>query len=116
MENQKVTFNQGIEVELDADVAAKIEVARAADEDQLRRVRTSIESMPTSQRRHAWDAYRLLIRARTDADNALSLATAIRAGDVELTVAVKLVIDEIKEVRVRQDRERGESPPPTRPH
>ena len=47
MENQKVTFNQGIEVELDADVAAKIEAARAADEDQLRRVRTAIASMPT---------------------------------------------------------------------
>jgi hypothetical protein len=116
MENQKVTFDQGIEVELDADVAAKIEAARAADEDQLRRVRTAIASMPTGQRRHAWDAYRLLIRARTDADIAQSLAAAIREGDGELTVAVKLVIDEIKEARLRQDRERGESPPPTRPH
>src|SRR5438067_2373276 len=115
-ENRKVTFDHGFEVELDADVAAKIEATRAADEDQLRRVRTAIASMPTNQRRHAWDAYRLLIRARTDAGNAQSLAAAIQTGDAELTVAVKMVIDEIKEVRLRQDRERGESPPPTRPH
>jgi hypothetical protein len=115
-EKLQMTFDDGIEVELDADVAAKIEAARAADEDQLRRVRTAIESMPTGQRRHAWDAYRLLIRAKTDADNALSLAAAIRAGDTELTVAVRLVIDEIMEARLRQDRERGESPPSTQLH
>ena len=116
MENQKVTFDQGIEVELDADVAAKIEAARAADEDQLRRVRTAIASMPAGQRRHAWDAYRLLIRAKTDADNAQSLAAAIRSGDAELAAAVRMVIDEINAARLRQDRERGESPPPTQPH
>jgi hypothetical protein len=116
MESQKVTFDQGIEVELDADVAAKIEATRAADEDQLRRVRTAIASMPTSQRRHAWDAYRLLIRAKTDADNAQSLAAVIRAGDAELAVAVKMVIDEINAARLRQDRDREGSPPSTRPH
>ena len=101
MENRKVTFDHGIEADLDADVAAKIEAARAADEDQLLRVRTAIASMPTVQRRHAWDAYRLLVRAKTDADNAQSLAAAIRAGDAELTAAVKMVIDEIKEARLR---------------
>lgn len=116
MESQKVTFNQGIEVELDADVAAKIDATRAADEDQLRRVRTAIASMPASQRRHAWDAYRLLIRARTDADNAQSLAAAIRAGDAELTVAVQMVIDEINAARLCQDRDWKASPPSTRPH
>ena len=116
MENWKETFEHGIEAELDADVAAKIEATRAADEDQLRRVRTAIASMPTGQRRHAWDAYRSLIRARTDTGNAQSLAAAIRAGDAELTVAVKMVIDEINATRSHQDRERGESPPPTRPH
>jgi hypothetical protein len=116
MESQNVTFDQGIEVELDADVAAKIEAARAADEDQLRRVRTAIASMPTGQRRHAWDAYRLLIRARTDADVAQSLAAAVRAGDAELTGAVKMVIDEINAVRLRQDRDREASPPSSRPH
>jgi hypothetical protein len=116
MENRKVTFDHGVEVELNADVAAEIEAARAADADQLRRVRTAIASMPTSQRRHAWDAYRLLVRARTDADNAQRLAAVIQAGDVELAAAIKAVIDEIKEARLRQDREREESPPPTRPH
>jgi hypothetical protein len=116
MESQKVTFDQGIEVELDPDVAAEIEATRAANEDQLRRVRTAIASMPAGQRRHAWDAYRLLIRATTDADNAISLAAAIRAGDGELRVAVKLVIDEIRAARVRQDRDWEESPPSTRPH
>jgi hypothetical protein len=116
MESQKVTFDRGIEVEFDADVAAKIEATRAADEDQLRHVRTAIASMPTGQRRHAWDAYRLLIRAKTDADNAQSLAAAIRAGDAELTGAVKMVIDEINAARLRQDRDREASPPSTRPH
>jgi hypothetical protein len=116
MESQKVTFDHGIEVELDADVAAKIEATRAADEDQLRRVRTAIASMPTSQRRHAWDAYRLLIRAKTDANNAQSLAAAVRAGDAELTGAVKMVIDEIDAARLRQDRDREASAPSTRPH
>jgi hypothetical protein len=58
----------------------------------------------------------LLIRARTDADNAISLAAAIRAGDGELTVAVKLVIEEIRAARVRQDRDWEQSPPSTRPH
>jgi lipopolysaccharide export system protein LptC len=116
MENQKVTFDQGIEVELDADVAAKIEAARAADEDQLRRVRTAIASMPAGQRRHAWDAYRLVIRATTDADNALSLAAAIRAGDAELEATVRTLIYEINEARLRQDRDWEESPPSTRPH
>jgi hypothetical protein len=42
--DQKVTFDQGIEVELDADVAANIEATRA-NEDQLQRVRTAIASM-----------------------------------------------------------------------
>jgi hypothetical protein len=116
MESQRVTFDQGIEVELDADVAAKIEATRAADEDQLSRVRTAIASMPTSQRRHAWDAYRLLIRAKSDADNAQSLAAAIRAGDAELTVAVQMVIDEINAARLRQDRDWKASPPSTQPH
>jgi hypothetical protein len=116
MENRRVTFDHGIEAELDADVAAKIAAARAADEYQLRRVRTAIASMPADQRRHAWDAYRLLIRARTDADNAQSLAAAIRAGDAELAAAVRMVIGEINAARLRQDRERGESPPPTRAH
>jgi hypothetical protein len=96
MENRKVTFDN--EIELDADVADEIEAAPAADEDQLRRVRTAIASMPDTQRRHAWDAYRLLIRARTDADNALSLAAAIRAGDAALAAAVKTLIDEIHEM------------------
>jgi hypothetical protein len=64
------TFDHGIEADLDADVAAKIEAARAAVEDQLRRIRTAIASMPTGQRRHAWDSYPLLIRARTDAGSA----------------------------------------------
>ena len=90
--------DDGIEVEFNADVAANIEAARAANEDQLQRVRTAILSMPADQRRHAWDAYRLLIRATTDADNALSLA------------------DEINEARLRQDRDWEESPPSTRPH
>lgn len=116
MEHRKVTFDNGIEIELDADVADEIEAARAADEDQLRRVRTAIASMPDTQRRHAWDAYRLLIRARTDADNALSLAAAIREGDAELAAAVKTLIDEIKEARLRQDRDWEDSPPSTRPH
>jgi hypothetical protein len=111
-----MTFDQGIEVELDADVAAKIEAARAAVGDQLRRVRTAIASMPTGQRRHAWDAYRLLIRARTDANNAQGLAAAIRSGDAELAAAVRMVIDEINPVRLRQDRDREASPPSTRPH
>jgi hypothetical protein len=114
--NRKMTFDQGIEVELDADVAAKIEAARAAVGDQLRRVRTAIASMPTGQRRHAWDAYRLLIRARTDANNAQGLAAAIRSGDAELAAAVRMVIDEINPVRLRQDRDREASPPSTRPH
>ena len=105
MENQKVTFDQGIEVELDADVAAKIETARAANEDQLQRVRTAIASMPADQQRHAWDAYRLLIRATTDADNALSLADAIRAGDAELEATVTMLMHEINEARLRQDRD-----------
>jgi YD repeat-containing protein len=74
MENRKVVFGDGSEIELDADVAAKIEATRAANEGQLLRVRTAIASMPASQRRYAWDAYRLLIRARTDADNAQQLA------------------------------------------
>jgi hypothetical protein len=116
MESQKVTFDQGIEVELDADVAAKIEAARAADEDQLRRVQTAIASMPSSQRRHAWDAYRLLIRATTDANNALSLAAAIRSGDAALEATVKMLIHEINEARLRQDRDWEQSPPSTRPH
>jgi hypothetical protein len=115
MENQKVTFDQGIEVELDADVAANIEATRA-NEDQLQRVRTAIASMPSDQRRHAWDAYRLLIRATIDADNALSLAAAIRAGDAELEATVKMLIHEINEARLRQDWEWEESPPSTRPH
>ena len=71
MESRKVSFDHGMEVELDADLLqAEIEAARAVNDDQLRRVRAAIASMPTSQRRHAWDAYRLLIRARTNADNA----------------------------------------------
>jgi DNA-binding IclR family transcriptional regulator len=56
---------------------------------------------------------RLLIRAKTDANNAQSLAAAIRAGDAELTGAVKIVIDA---ARLRQDRDREASPPSTRPH
>jgi hypothetical protein len=116
MENRKVTFDNGIEVELDADVAANIEAARAANEDQLQRVRTAILSMPADQRRHAWDAYRLLIRATTDANNALSLADAIRAGDAELEATVKVLIHEINEARLRQDRDWKESPPSTRQH
>ena len=99
MDYRKVTFDDGIEVELDPDVAAEIEAARAANEDQLQRVRTAIASMPSDQRRHAWDAYRLLIRATTDADNALSLAAAIRAGDAELEATVKMLIHEINEAR-----------------
>jgi hypothetical protein len=59
---------------------------------------------------------RLLIRANTDADKAQSLAAAIRAGDAELTGAVKIVIDEIDAARLRQDRDREASPPSTRPH
>ena len=46
MDYRKVLLNDVIEVELDADVAAKIETARAANEDQLQRVRTAIASMP----------------------------------------------------------------------
>jgi hypothetical protein len=45
MDYRKVTFDDGIEVELDPDVAAEIEAARAANEDQLQRVRTAIASM-----------------------------------------------------------------------
>ena len=105
MDYRKVTFDDGIEVELDPDVAAEIEAARAANEDQLQRVRTAIASMPSDQRRHAWDAYRLLIRATTDADNALGLAAAIRAGDAELEATVKMLIHEINEARLRQDRD-----------
>ena len=90
---------------LDADIAAKIEAARAANEDQLWRVRTAIASMPPGQRRHAWDAHRLLVRARTDADNAQQLAAVIRARDAELIAAVKTLIDEINEARLRQDRQ-----------
>jgi|SRR5437764_15419868 hypothetical protein len=116
MEGRKVTFEHGIEVDLNADMAAEIEAVRAANEDQLQRVRTAIASMPTGQRRHAWDAYRLLVRARTDADNAQRLAAVIQADDAELAAEVQAVIDGIKEVRIRQDRERAESPPPTRPH
>ena len=116
MDYRKVTFDDGIEVELDPDVAAEIEAARAANEDQLQRVRTAIASMPSDQRRHAWDAYRLLIRATTDADNALSLAAAIRAGDAELEATVKMLINEINEARLRQDRDWDESRPSTRPH
>ena len=116
MDYRKVTFDEGIEVELDPDVAAEIEAARAANEDQLQRVRTAIASMPDSQKRHAWDAYRLLIRATTDADNALSLAAAVRAGDAELEATVKMLINEINEARLRQDRDWDESPPSTRPH
>jgi hypothetical protein len=116
VEYRKATFTHGIEVELDADVADEIEAARAADEDQLRLVRTAIASMPAGQRRHAWDAYRLLIRATTDADNALSLAAAIRAGDAELKATVKTLIHEINEARLHQDRDSEESPPSTRPH
>jgi hypothetical protein len=100
----------------DADVAAKIEATQAANEGQLLRVRTAIASMPASQRRYAWDAYRLLIRARTDADNAQQLAAVIQAGDAELVAAVKTLIDEINEARLRQDQAREESPPPNRPH
>jgi hypothetical protein len=69
--------------------------------------------MPDSQKRHAWDAYRLLIRATTDADNALSLAAAVRAGDAELEATVKMLIHEINEARLRQDRDWEESPPST---
>jgi hypothetical protein len=115
MDCRKVTFDDGIEVELDPDVAAEIEAARAANEDQLQRVQTAIASMPSDQRRHAWDAYRLLIRATTDADNALSLAAAIRAGDAELEATVKMLIHEINEARLRQDRDWEESPPSSRP-
>jgi hypothetical protein len=42
-----------------------------------------------SQRRHAWDAYRLLVHARTDADNAQQLAAVIQSGDAEFVAAVK---------------------------
>jgi hypothetical protein len=116
MQNRKLTFDHGTEVELDADAAANIEAARAANENQLWRVRTAIASMPPGQRRHAWDAYRLLVRARTDADNARQLAAAVQAGDTELQAAIKMLIDEINVARSRQDREWQESPPPTRPY
>jgi hypothetical protein len=80
MENRKVTCDNGIEVELDAEIADEIEAARAADEDQLRRVRTAIASMP-DPKTTCVGCIPVAYPCRTDADNAQNLAAAIRASD-----------------------------------
>jgi hypothetical protein len=52
----------------------------------------------------------LPIRARTGAENARRFDAAIRAGDAELAATFKMLIYEIKEARLRQDREREDHP------
>src|SRR5947207_2781139 len=45
-----------------------------------------------------------------------TVAAVILAGDAELAAEVRMVINEVKEARLRQDQERGESRPPMRSH